>query len=198
MSNSIIRLFGYSIIFLLSGCFDQPEPAYKSVQEGQRVYLKELGLADLKGQTFAEAVDYLNLDRNALTNVDEVTALVNLKWLRLNDNRLAALPDLSKLVNLRRIYLRGNRFEKVPETLEDLPALTDVDLSGNPVAEIPDWLAKKEGLVALSFTATKVTKLPEDLSAWRSLKQLQLGELNLTTNEMSRIRHALPESEVVF
>ena len=115
--------------------------------EGARVYLHDQGLKDLSSCQDAlrpDVVDYLNLDRNQLTNVDAVASLTGLKWLRLNENRLAALPDLSGLKKLRRVYLRNNKFTQVPETLKDLPELTDLDLSWNDVTEVPDWLAKRE------------------------------------------------------
>ena len=194
-----LELFTVVALLVFAGCFDEPEPAYKSVPDGARVYLKDMGLVDLKGQSFdASKVDYLNLDRNALTNVDEVASLAGLKWLRLNSNQLSARPSLGDLKSLRRIYLRDNKFAEVPETLKDLPALTDIDLSGNPVSEIPEWLAKKEGLQFLSFSRTKISKLPDDLSAWKRLKALQLGDLQMTPEEMSRIRKALPDVAVVF
>ena len=179
-----------------AGCFNEPEPAYKSVPAGARVYLSDRGLKEFP-QVDAGA-DYLNLDRNQLEKVDGVEKLTALKWLRLNDNRLAALSDLSPLVNLRRIYLRNNRFEAVPETLKDLPSLTDIDLSGNPVGEVPAWLAQKKGLKNVSFSRTKVTRLPEDLSAWKTLQSLQLGDLNISSAEMKRIREALPDVAIVF
>lgn len=178
------------LVCLFAGCFDEPEPAYKSVPAESRLYLNDKGLSDLKSSDLSKVGDYLNLDRNQLTNVDEVATLAGLKWLRLNSNRLNSLPELKGLVNLRRIYLRDNRFESVPETLKDLPSLTDVDLSGNPISEVPEWLAKKEGLENLSFSRTRITKLPEDLSAWKSLKTLQLGDLQLDPKEMARIRAA--------
>lgn len=173
-----------------AGCFDEPEPAYKSVPAESRLYLQDKGLKDLKSTDLSKVGDYLNLDRNQLSNVNEVATLTGLKWLRLNANQLTALPDLKALVNLRRIYLKDNRFATVPETLKDLPALTDIDLSGNPITVVPEWLAKKEGLENLSFSRTRITKLPEDLSAWKSLKTLQLGDLNLDPKEMARIRAA--------
>ena len=122
------------------------------------------------------------------------------KWRRsrLNSNQLSALPSLGDLKSLRRIYLRDNKFAEVPETLKDLPALTDIDLSGNPVSEIPEWLAKKEGLQFLSFSRTKISKLPDDLSAWKRLKALQLGDLQMSPDEMARIRKALPDVAIVF
>ncbi len=181
-----------------AGCFNEPEPVYKSVPAESRVYLSDKGLADLAKVDLSKVGDYLNLDRNALTNVNPVAKLEGLKWLRLNDNKLSALPDLKALVNLRRIYLKNNRFASVPETLKDLPSLTDIDLSGNPISEVPAWLAQKTGLKNLSFTQTRIRKLPEDLSAWQTLQSLQLGELNLSAEEMARIRAALPKVAIVF
>ena len=203
MRHSTIRAFDYSIISLalllgVTGCFNEPEPAYKSVPLESRLYLSDKGLGDLKTADLTKVGDYLNLDRNALTNVDPVATLSGLKWLRLNDNRLSALPDLKELVNLRRIYLKNNRFTAVPETLKDLPALTDIDLSGNSVKEVPQWLAEKKGLKNLSFSRTKVTKLPANLEAWASLQCLQLGDLNISAAEMERIRAALPNVAIVF
>ena len=179
-----------------AGCFNEPEPAYKSVPAEARVYLSDKGLKELP-EVNAKA-DYLNLDRNQLEKVDGVEKLVGLMWLRLNDNRLSALPDLSPLVSLRRIYLRNNRFETVPETLKDLPSLTDIDLSGNPISEVPAWLAQKKGLKNVSFSRTKVTRLPDDLSAWKKLQSLQLGDLVISPEEMKRIRDTLPDVAVVF
>ena len=198
MNNSIIRLFGYSIIVLLSGCFNEPEPAYKSVPAKNRIYLSDQGLKDLETTQIFLGADYLNLDRNQLTNIACVAGMAELKWLRLNDNRLTTLPDLKDLVSLRRIYLRNNRFTAVPETLKDLPALTDIDLSGNPIKDVPAWLAEKKGLKNISFSRTQVMKLPDNLEAWKSLQCLQLGDLNISAAEMARIRAALPNVAIVF
>ena len=189
-----------ALVALVAGCFDEPTSAEKTVESAARVYLSERGLKDLRAVGFAapEKVDYLNLDRNQLTNVDAVAKLTSLKWLRLNGNRLNTLPKLDELKKLRRIYLKNNQFKVVPEELKDLPDLTDIDLSGNPITEVPDWLAKKEGLENLSFTRTQITKLPEDLTAWKNLLSLQLGDLKLSAEEMARIRAALPDVAIVF
>ena len=190
------KLLSVLVALCATGCFNEPEPAYKSVPAENRVYLSDKGLKAVPAVN-AKA-DYLNLDRNDLTNVNAVATLTELKWLRLNDNKLTALPDLKGLVNLRRIYLKNNRFAAVPETLKDLPALTDIDLSGNPVKEVPQWLAEKKGLKNLSFSRTQVSKLPDNLEAWKSLQCLQLGDLNIPAAEMARIRSALPNVAIVF
>ena len=191
------KLLPVLVALCATGCFNEPEPAYKSVPAENRVYLSDKGLKAVPADLNAKA-DYLNLDRNQLEKADGVEKLVELKWLRLNDNKLTALPDLKALVNLRRIYLKNNRFTSVPETLKDLPALTDVDLSGNPLKEVPAWLAEKKGLKNLSFSRTQLTKLPENLEAWKSLQCLQLGDLNIPAVEMARIRKALPGVAIVF
>ena len=190
------KLLPVLVALCATGCFNEPEPAYKSVPAENRVYLNDKSLKAVPEVN--PRADYLNLDRNELTNVSAVASLRELKWLRLNDNKLAALPDLKALVNLRRIYLKGNRFTDVPETLKDLPALTDVDLSVNPIKEVPAWLAEKQGIKNLSFSRTMVTKLPENLDAWKSLQSLQLGDLSISPEEMARIRKALPNVAIVF
>jgi len=187
----------------------------KDVQEKGMLFVEKGGkkAQDLNGATsngawtnltalvkdFApQKLEYLNLDRNALTNVAALTDFTGLKWLRLNDNKLTALPDLKALANLRRIYLKNNRFASVPETLKDLPSLTDVDLSGNPIKEVPAWLTEKKGLKNVSLSRTMVEKLPENLDAWADLQSLQLGELKLSAEEMARVRKALPKVAIVF
>ncbi len=188
-------------LFAAAGCFNEPEPAYKTVPAEARVYLQDKGFKDFKTASAGldpAVVDYINLDRNEISNLDGVESFTKLKWLRLNDNKLSALPSLKALESLRRIYLRGNAFKEVPKELEELSSLTDVDISGNPVKEVPDWLAKKEGLLFLSFSRTRIEKLPEDLSAWKGLKALQLGDLKLSSEEMARIRKALPDVAIVF
>jgi hypothetical protein len=56
---------------------------------------------------------------------------------------------------------------------------------------VPVWLAQKKGLENLSFSNTGIVRLPDDISAWKSLKSLQLGGLKFSPSEMARIRKAL-------
>ncbi len=197
MRFSFVRYASLAALVAAGGCFNEPVPASETVPSANRVYLSDKKLTSVPDVN--PEADYLNLDRNALTNAAGVATLTKLKWLRLNDNNLSELPDLSKLKLLRRIYLRNNRFNAVPETLKDLPSLTDIDLSGNvAVKEVPDWLARKEGLKNLSFSRTGVTKLPENLDAWKSLQSLQLGDLRISPQEMARIRKTLAKTAIVF
>jgi len=216
------RVLPIAALALLAGCFDEPVPAYKTVAPETQVYLNDgtletltkeavynVGLVYVEGSgktnlsARVEKVDfntisYLNLDRNALTNVDVLADFHGLKWLRLNGNALSDLPELPKLKNLRRVYLADNRLKSVPEALKRLPSLTDVDLSGNPIEAVPEWFALLKGMDSISLSRTKVKSLPENISSWRSLKTLQMGDLDLSEDEMKRIRAALPLTRVVF
>ena len=200
---SVFRFSLFALLFAvsLSGCFDEPEPAYKTVPAEARAYLQGKGFTDFASAAHGldpKVVDYINLDRNAITNLEGISDFAGLKWLRLNENKLSALPSMGALVSLRRIYLRDNLFAEVPAQLNELPSLTDIDLSGNPITEVPEWLAKKEGLQFLSFSRTRLEKLPGDLAAWKNLKALQLGELKMSAEEMARIRKVLPNVAIVF
>lgn len=217
-----------ALALAMVGCYDEPRRAELTVPAEKRIYLKSAALKELsieavynKGliyddsswtnlssrATFEEfksskvkSIDYLNLDYNSLTNVDAVAEFSSLKWLRLNDNRLNDLPkNLNILSNLKSIYLKANKFASVPEVLKDMRSLVMIDLSYNSgITEVPEWLAKMQGLEDLSFSGTSITSLPEDISAWKSLRILQLGDLKMTTVEMKRIREALPETTVVY
>lgn len=212
-----------AMLTALSGCFKEPVPAYKTVAPETQVYLKETSLQKFtkdallkQGRVYIQdsgwtnlsariqtldprKITYLNLDRNAITNIDEITEFTSLYYLRLNNNKLSSVPDLSALKQLKKLYLRGNDLSEVPAFLKDLPELELLDLSDNrKITSVPDWIAKKGGLKHLILSGTGITVLPGDLSAWKSLSTLQLGELNLSEAEMKRIREALPDTTVVF
>lgn len=211
-------------VLAAAGCFREPTPADATVDPNTRVYMKDAGLVEFsvnavreKGRVFLgdekgwanlldrvesfdpASLDYLNLDYNALTNVDALAAFTGLRWLRLNENKLKTLPDFSGMKSLRSLHVRDNELTEVPATVGDLPELAVLDLSGNPISEIPEWFAKKEGMEHLSLSRTHLKRLPDDISAWKSLKSLQLGGLRLESiDELKRIRAALPDTAVVF
>lgn len=210
-----------------AGCYDEPVSAESTVSAEKRIYLKDTNLGHLTVEGVYEnglihdlhwtnlssrvdlaaftnvlkSVDYLNLDYNKFTNVDAVVEFPALKWLRLNSNNLSSLPTdgLERLSKLRKIYLADNKFSVVPEQLKNLSSLKSIDLSGNiGIKEVPDWMAKMQGLEDLSLSGTSIEKLPDDISAWKSLKLLRLGELKMSGSEMKRIRESLPDTTVVF
>ena len=179
---------------LLAGCFDEPEPAYKSVPEGARIYLKEQGLADLKGQSFdASKIDYLNLDRNRLASLPDALP-TGLRWLRLNGNALSSLPEsIGALVDLRRIYLNDNALEALPASFGALKALEDVALAGNRLTAFPAVLVSLPHLRNLDLRGNgSITELPPDIGDMKALRTLTLTGCRLPKEERDRIRNFQP------
>ena len=72
-----LELFTAVALLALAGCFDEPEPAYKTVPAEARVYLQDRGLSDFAAASAGldpKVVDYINLDRNAITYLDGIAA----------------------------------------------------------------------------------------------------------------------------
>lgn len=156
----------------------------------KRLWLADNNLTALPGVVSGWGdLEYLNLDRNLLASLPDLSR-TRLRWLRLNGNKLASLPSLP--ATLERLYLADNAFAEVPAKPAALRQLT---LAGNPIASVPDDLGA--GLEWLDLSRTKVTRLPDDLSAWRTLKVLNLARCPLTDAERGRIRAAFDPNRTV-
>ncbi len=148
-----------------------------------RLWLADNSLTGLPQSASAWAgLEYLNLDRNLLVALPDLSR-TRLRWLRLNNNKLAALPPLPATVE--RLYLADNALAETPAKPATLRQLT---LAGNPIAAVPDDLGA--GLEWLDLSRTKVSRLPADLSAWRTLKVLNLARCPLPETEKDRIAAA--------
>ena len=135
-------------------------------------------------------LEYLNLDRNRLRALPDLSR-TRLRWLRLNGNRLTALPPLPHSVE--RLYLADNAFADVPEKPA---ALRHLVLAGNPIKTVPDDLGV--GLEWLDLSRTQITRLPDDLSAWRTLKVLNLARCPLPEAEKDRISAAFNPAQTTI
>lgn len=148
-----------------------------------RLWLADNALEALPAEAAGwTALEYLNLDRNRLAALPDLSR-TRLRWLRLNGNRLAALPPLPDTVE--RLYLADNALAEAPAKPA---ALRHLVLAGNPIKSVPDDLGA--GLEWLDLSRTGVTRLPADLSAWRTLKVLNLARCPLPDTEKDRIAAA--------
>lgn len=138
--------------------------------------------AELSGWT---QLEYLNLDNNLLKEVPDLSRTA-LRWLRLNSNRLTTLPALPE--SIERLYLADNQLTEAPRKPV---ALKHLVLAGNPITSVPDDLGA--GLEWLDLSRTQVFQLPADLSAWRTLKVLNLSRCPLSDAERRRVRAAFDD-----
>ncbi len=137
-----------------------------------------------------QQLTYLNLDRNLLMLLPPL-GHTRLRWLRANGNRLSHLSELPE--TLERLYLADNRLTSVPPKPTALRHLT---LAGNPLTTVPDSLG--EGLEWLDLSRTQLTALPQDLSAWQTLKVLNLARCPLPEDEKARIQEAFDPDDTLL
>ncbi len=158
--------------------------------------IARLWLADNKLTTLPRAAEtwqqltYLNLDRNLISALPDLSHTA-LRWLRLNANRLSDLPPLPQ--SLERLYLADNRLTAPPPKPR---ALKQLVLAGNPLQRLPDDLGA--GLEWLDLSRTPITTLPRDLTAWRTLRVLNLSRCPLSEAEKDRLEAAFDPLETTL
>ena len=86
----------------------------------------------------------------------------------------------------------------LPTSLAKLDALTDLQLAANQLAEFPACILDMKSLKRLDLQRNKLARLPEDLAALGELQLLRLSGNAFSTNEVQRIREALPDCMIQF
>ncbi|CAN7493242.1 leucine-rich repeat-containing protein kinase family protein [Caulobacter sp. LjRoot300] len=132
-------------------------------------------LAELRAGDLAGARE-LRL-REGLTEFPrEIFALAEtLEVLDLSGAALTSLPDdLGRLTRLRVLFCSGNRFERLPPSLGDCPALSQVGFRGCGLREVPAE-ALPPGLRWLTLTDNAIETLPAPLGERPLLQKLMLS-----------------------
>jgi len=98
-----------------------------------------------------------------------------LEVLDLGSNALSHLPDdLGRLRRLRVIFCSGNRFERLPPSLADCAALSQLGFRGTGMREVPAE-ALPAGLRWLTLTDNDIQALPAALGQLSALQKLMLS-----------------------
>ena len=104
-----------------------------------------------------------------------------LEVLDLSGNALTALPDdLSRLRHLRVLFCSGNRFARLPPSLGDCAALSQIGFRGAGVHEIPAESLPPH-LRWLTLTDNQIATLPAAIGQRPALQKLMLAGNRLTT-----------------
>ena len=171
----------------LSGCNDCAQGnkltdllALANLTQLKRLDVSNHGLTDVGQLIVFKQLTYLNLERNAisdlspLNNADPDNTLVNLLDLRLGFNRLTDITGLSKLTQLRYLDLESNSISKLAP-LANLNLLQDMlDLENNAIADVSPLAT----LTALEHLDLDGNPALQDVSSLSSLTQLKTLLLN--------------------
>ncbi|CAO4164835.1 Leucine-rich repeat-containing serine/threonine-protein kinase [Methylorubrum populi] len=98
-----------------------------------------------------------------------------LEWLDLSGCGLTALPDgMGRLAKLRVLFCSGNRFERLPPSLGDCSALSQIGFRATGLREVPAE-ALPPALRWLTLTDNRIAHLPDALGARPHLQKLMLS-----------------------
>ena len=120
--------------------------------------VSQVAASGVEGLAFDEAGQHvinLNVHRCRLTELPDLSALVNLQTLDCAYNQLPELPGLSTLTNLRELDCSNNRLTELP----DVSALVDLErlyCAYNQLTQLPDTSALVQ-LQYCSFNGNPLT-----------------------------------------
>ncbi|EDS42704.1 conserved hypothetical protein [Culex quinquefasciatus] len=135
-------------------------------------------------------IKYLDLDVNKLTEIGNVSYLVQLETLRLEANQLDSLDGaaFTPLINLKRLYLSYNQFKTIP--WRDLPpSLVGIDSYYGALNQVDFRGAKLASFKRLVLTGNFLTNFnaTELLEVAPNLEEIYLGHNPIPYKNMQRI-----------
>eukprot|EP00035_Acanthoeca_spectabilis_P004460 m.103705 g.103705 ORF g.103705 m.103705 type:complete len:243 (-) comp12586_c0_seq1:7151-7879(-) len=117
---------------------------------------------------------------------DWLPTFTALKTLDLERNHISNLPDLSPLMKLETLNLKHNRLTTVPRCVFNLKSLKTLSLSDNRLAGVPpEGFGQLKKLLVLDLSDNRIQALPVDCGSYG------VEELNLNGNQLSEMSPAL-------
>jgi hypothetical protein len=103
---------------------------------------------------------YLNCYANKLTKLTGLSSLINLTYLYCSDNQLVELPDLSSFVNLTHLYCSNNQLTK----LQNLPFnLMHFGCNNNQITTIPQSIISLRRLRYFGYDNNVIDYIPPNI-----------------------------------
>ncbi|GCC19710.1 malignant fibrous histiocytoma-amplified sequence 1 [Chiloscyllium punctatum] len=121
-------------------------------------------------------IDHLNLDRNRLKNITDISKLRNLKTLILSKNELVDFPsEIGSLRYLEKLHLNQNKISQIPaEIFSYLPLLKQLKLNNNRLNDLPEDLTCCTELQYLNLSHNLIKKLPKALANLGKLEEFYI------------------------
>lgn len=95
----------------------------------------------------------LDASHNALLSLaDDMTILLSLQSVNIAENRLEHLPEMSSCKDLITLVAPGNKITAIPEGIQTLRNLKNVDLSRNDIRKLDERVGLLDNLTVLNVT----------------------------------------------
>ncbi|XP_053545265.1 malignant fibrous histiocytoma-amplified sequence 1 homolog [Bombina bombina] len=129
-------------------------------------------------------IESLNLDRNKLKSVPELSRLQDLKILILSKNELSHFPEeIQLLKHLERLEVNQNKIQNIPNGLfSHIIRLKYLKLNNNRLTELPNDLSSCSNLLYLNLSHNLFSTFPQ---AVLSLKKLE--EFYVENNKLQKL-----------
>ena len=151
-----------------------------------------------------EAMKYLCLNENQITNMKGIELLPNLEELHLNYNQIGKIENpISKMTKLKKIWICDNKIkilENLPECIENLW------LANNLIDKIPDDIDKHCKINFLNIAGNCIIDLKDiyNIQKLTKLKRLYLNDINSGENPICQysnyrplLIHIFPDIEIL-
>ncbi|XP_058815066.1 uncharacterized protein LOC131678783 [Topomyia yanbarensis] len=144
-------------------------------------------------------ISFLDLDSNDISDLSNISALINLETLHLQYNRIATIDKstFAPLVKLKRLYLEQNPFRTLP--WESLPAtLTHLDCRGSELESIDFGRSHLPALQYLDLENNEILTInvTDILRAAPNLKQAYMFNHQIPSDEMVEIVKVLNQHNI--
>eukprot|EP01122_Echinamoeba_exundans_P015285 TRINITY_DN7184_c0_g1_i1.p1 TRINITY_DN7184_c0_g1~~TRINITY_DN7184_c0_g1_i1.p1 ORF type:complete len:368 (-),score=78.06 TRINITY_DN7184_c0_g1_i1:29-1132(-) len=188
------------------GCFDKLETLnvsfnqLKSIPESLKLVagtLRELNvtknaLTALPDLSSCTNLQLLWIGQNKLTAAPNwLPSLVALQRLSLASNPWTALPDMKTLVNLRWLDISGCKLTVLPDSIQLLVNLQVLEAFSNTITELPSWISSLSKLTELRLQRNKITSIPDSVE-----KMASLSEFDISHNALKTLPKWVGESKI--
>jgi len=115
---------------------------------------------------------------------DSIGHLINLETLNLEQNKITSISEEIKLCSqLKNLNLASNEFlDKLPDSIGNLTRLESIQIDGcKKIKSLPLSISNLSNLLILDLNWTSIPKLPDELFQLKSLVELKLFNLPITS-----------------